>query len=150
MLHLNHPEREDFSVEEIMEFARSDIRLRALGPLRPGFYAHIVQHCVANRPPSPARYRLLFETGPSRRRLFRPGDPYHPERAGGKSEPKAFDDLPEHWFNGALESYRKWSQKSIEDRVKNDPLTALYGSGKDLWADEHADEYIRRLRTGWE
>jgi hypothetical protein len=25
----------------------------------------------------------------------------------------------------------------------------LYGDGKDLWADEHADEYVRRIREGW-
>jgi hypothetical protein len=30
--------------------------------------------------------------------------------------------------------------------VDKDPLLALRGSGKDLWADEHADEYVRRLR----
>src|ERR1700693_5680587 len=23
-------------------------------------------------------------------------------------------------------------------------------SGKELWADEHADEYVKRLREGWE
>lgn len=27
-----------------------------------------------------------------------------------------------------------------------DPLLSLVGSGKDLWADEHADDYIDRLR----
>jgi hypothetical protein len=32
----------------------------------------------------------------------------------------------------------------------DDPLLALYGSGKGLWADEHADEYVRRLREGWD
>jgi len=30
--------------------------------------------------------------------------------------------------------------------VQSDPLLALRGSGKHLWADEHADEYVRRLR----
>jgi hypothetical protein len=150
MLHQRHPEKADFSIEEIMEFAKTANELRFLGPLRPGFYVHVVQHCVANRPPSPARYRILLETSAGRRRLFRPGDSYHSERAGGKSVPKAFDDLPEYWFNGVLEWYRKWSARSIEDRVENDPLLALYGSGKDIWADEHADDYIRRLREGWE
>lgn len=29
---------------------------------------------------------------------------------------------------------------------ENDPLLKLVGSGKELWADEHADEYVRRLR----
>ncbi|MGH9511663.1 MAG: hypothetical protein ACRD2U_05955 [Terriglobales bacterium] len=27
-------------------------------------------------------------------------------------------------------------------KPEDDPLLALYGSGKDLWADEHADEYV--------
>jgi len=31
-----------------------------------------------------------------------------------------------------------------------DPLLALYGSGKDLWADEDVDEYVRRIREGWD
>jgi len=30
-----------------------------------------------------------------------------------------------------------------------DPLLALRGSGRQLWSDEHADEYLRRLRQGW-
>jgi hypothetical protein len=30
-----------------------------------------------------------------------------------------------------------------------DPLLALCGSGKRLWADEHADDYVARLRQGW-
>jgi len=48
-----------------------------------------------------------------------------------------------HW-------YRDWSEKAAEDLVKNDPLLQAQGSGKHLWADEHADEYVRRLREGWE
>ena len=149
MLHQRHPESLDFSLEEIMEFARSSRQLRLLGPLRPGFYAHVVQHCVANRPSSPARYRMLFETNTGRRRLFREGDPYHPLREGGKTLPKA-EELPENWFRASLEWYQGWSQSSAQDRIKNDPLLALYGSGKNIWADEPADDYVRRLREGWE
>jgi len=37
-----------------------------------------------------------------------------------------------------------------EEANENDPLLALRGSGKELWADEHADEYVRRLREGWD
>jgi hypothetical protein len=33
-----------------------------------------------------------------------------------------------------------------EGRVESDPLLALRGSGRSLWADEHADEYVKRLR----
>jgi hypothetical protein len=149
MLHQRHFERADFSVDEIVEFARSAKELRFMGPLRPGFYVHVVQHCVANRPPNPGRYRMLFETAPRRRRLFRPGDSYDPQREGAKTTPKP-EDLPENWFRGLLAWYRDWSRDSSSDRIKNDPLLALRGSGKHIWADEHADEYIRRLREGWE
>jgi hypothetical protein len=31
-----------------------------------------------------------------------------------------------------------------------DPLLALAGSGKDAWAHEPADEYVARLRDGWD
>jgi len=34
--------------------------------------------------------------------------------------------------------------------INDDPLLQLYGDGKDLWADEHADEYVRRIREGWD
>jgi len=149
-LHEDHPEQPDFSIDEIVEFAIHSARRKSMGSLRPSFYAHVVQHCVANRPPSPARYRMLLETSPGRRRLFRPGDVYHPEREGGKSVPRVFEDLPGHDLDNALERYRNWCQKNIEDRIKNDPLLALRGSGKHIWADEDADAYIRRLREGWE
>jgi hypothetical protein len=40
----------------------------------------------------------------------------------------------------------------VDDRGgwETDPLLDLAGSGKDLWADEHAYEYVNRLRAGWE
>lgn len=149
ILHQRHPERVDFSIEEIMEFARSAKELRFMGPLRPGFYVHVVQHCVANRPPNPGRYRMLLETAPGRRRLFRRGDPYHPQREGGKILPKQ-EDLPENWFRGLLAWYSGWCAEAAERAVDGDPLLSLCGSGRKLWADEHADEYVRRLREGWE
>lgn len=149
MLHQRHPERGDFSIEEIMEFAVSAKELRHMGPLRPGFYVHVVQHCVANRAPNPGRYRMLFETAPGRRRLFRHGDPYHSQREGGKICPKQ-EDLPEDWLRGLLTWYRDWSLVATRNASKEDPLLALRGSGKHLWADEHADDYVRRLRKGWE
>jgi hypothetical protein len=149
MLHRQHPERADFSIDEIVRFANAGKPLRLLGPLRRGFYVHVVQHCVANRPPNPGRYRMLVETAPGRRRLFRPGDCYHPRREGGKSVPSS-DSLPDNWFRGLLAWYRDWCVESARRAEREDPLLALYGSGKDLWADEHADEYVRRLREGWE
>lgn len=145
LLQRDCPERGDFSIEEIIECARKEAGSE---PLRPGVYVHIVQHCVANRPPNPGRYRMLYETAPGRRRLFRIGDSYDPAREGAKTTPKR-EDIPSQYAN-LLDWYRDWNQDTAEDRIKNDPLLALRGSGKHIWADEHADEYIRRLREGWE
>jgi TDG/mug DNA glycosylase family protein len=47
----------------------------------------------------------------------------------------------------AMEELRHCLQ---ECRKERDPLLALRGSGKELWADEHADNHVRRLRKGWE
>ena len=145
LLHREHPTRADFEIEKIMQRATQEAGKRSL---RPGVYVHAVQHCVANRPPSPGRYRMLFETAPGRRRLFRTGDSYDPAREGAKTVP-AREDIPIQ-YAGLLDWYREWSKDNVEDRIKNDPLLALRGSGKHIWADEHADEYIRRLREGWE
>ncbi len=145
LLHREHSGQADFTIEEIMQRASVEAGEQ---PLRPGVYVHVVQHCVANRPPNPGRYRMLFETAPGRRRLFRNGDAYDPAREGAKTVPTG-EDIPSE-YRGLLDWYKKWNQDSVEDRIKNDPLLALRGSGKELWADEHADEYVRRLREGWE
>ena len=145
LLHCEHPGRMDFALDEIVE--RAD-REGLYGSLRPGVYVHVVQHCVANRPPNPGRYRMLFETGEGRRRLFRKGDTYHPDREGAKITP-ALEDFPEG-HAGLLAWYRDWSAKSSAKTVQEDPLLSLRGSGKQLWSSEHADDYVRRLREGWE
>jgi len=145
LLQREQPSRSDFSLEEIKRRALEESNG---GELRPGVYVHIVQHCVANRPPNRGRYRMLVETAPGRRRLFRTGDSYDPAREGAKMIPQR-DEIPAQ-YGALIDWYRSWDQESAGDRIKNDPLLALYGSGKDLWADEHADEYIRRLREGWE
>src|SRR6202140_281841 len=145
LLHRECPDKADFTIEEIMTRAAKVAKPQLL---RPGVYVHIVQHCVANRPPNPGRYRMLFETAPGRRRLFRSGDNYDPAREGAKAVP-ARENIPSEYAY-LLDWYEDWSKDSVEDRIKNDPLLALRGSGKELWADEHADEYVRRLREGWE
>ena len=145
LLHREHPEETDFSIDEIVARATQE---RVAGSIRPGLYVHVVQHCVANRAPNPARSRILFETKPGRRRLFRKGDSYHPRRKDSKTMPKG-EELPERYID-LLGWYRSWSRENDRKTVANDPLLVLAGSGKDLWADEPADEYIRRLREGWE
>ena len=145
LLHRERPEQPDFSIEEIMQRLQKEA---LVSPLRPGVYVHIVQHCVANRPPNPGRYRMLFETSDGRRRLFRKRDSFHSGREGGKIAPNR-DDLP-FGYSGLLNWYDEWSSGGGVPSKEEDPLLALRGSGKQLWAEEHADEYVRRLREGWE
>jgi hypothetical protein len=146
LLHREHPEQPDFAVEEIVARARQEAITG--GALRPGVYVHAVQHCVANRHPNPGRYRILFETAPGQRRLYRPGDAYDPEREGGKITPGS-EDLPSQ-YRGLLDWYRDWCLVASSRARKSDPLLSLRGSGTRLWQDEHADDYVRRLREGWE
>jgi len=145
LLHREHPEAPDFTIEQIVERAR---REGISKPFRPGVYVHVVQHCVANRPPNPGRYRMLFESGPGRRRLFHKGDSYHPEREKGKIAPRR-EDLPHH-YEGLIAWYEKWNSALAAKAREMDPLLSLRGSGKELWATEHADDYVRRLREGWQ
>ena len=145
LLHREHPEAPDFLIDEIVDRAR---REGLHEPLRPGVYVHVVLHCVANRQPNPGRYRMLFETAEGRRRLFRAGDVFHPGRRGSKVTPD-LEDLPPG-YSGLLSWYRDWSKEAARRQIENDPLLKSQGSGVHLWADEPADEYVNRLREGWE
>lgn len=144
LLHRENPDREDFAIEEIVERVR---REKLYGSLRPGVYVHVVQHCVANRAPNPGRYRMLYETSDGRRRLFRKGDPEHVARRDAKSTPAA-TDLPQG-YGSLLPWYEQWWVTKASQAAKEDPLISLVGSGKQIWAEEHADEYVGRLRAGW-
>ena len=143
LLHQGQPGREDFAVQEIMARARQEAISR---PLRPSFHVHVIQHCVANRPPKPGRWRLLVETGPGRRRLYRPGDPYDPRREGSRALPEAAELPPE--YQDLLTWYRREYSRAAGE-PGDDALLTLRGSGGTLWADEAADAYVKRLREGW-
>lgn len=145
LLQREHPERPAFAIEEIVARAGKEGLDR---PLRPGVYVHVVQHCVANRAPNPGRYRMLFETNDGKRRLYRRGDPYHPDREGAKITPSK-EDIPRR-YRDLLDWYEQWSERTAREASQTDPLLKLAGSGRDLWANEHADEYVKRLREGWE
>lgn len=146
LLHRERPESPDFTVDEIVQRAQKE-GLRK--PLRRGVYVHAIQHCVANRPPNPGRYRMLVETRPGHRRLFRMGDSYDPQREGAKIQPEA-ENLPRQ-YRGLLDWYEQWNAAAGAKRTdEDDPILALVGSGKHLWGDEDPDEYVRSLREGWE
>jgi hypothetical protein len=144
LLQRENPDRNDFAIDEIMDYAR---QAKITSDLRPGVYAHVIQHCVANRAPNSGRYRMLYETRPGRRRLFRTGDSYDLAREGAKTQP-ASDDLPEQ-YRELLQWYRGWDVGTAARRFEDDPILSLVGSGKHIWGDEHPDDYVRSLREGW-
>jgi hypothetical protein len=145
LLHREHPGRKDFTITEIVERARQE---GMTDVLRPGVLVHASQHCVANRPPNPGRYRMLLATGRSKRRLFRPGDPYDPKREDAKTTPKP-EEIPSRYRN-LLDWYHNEYVKRTGESPRPDPLLELRGLGRELWENEDADGYVRRLREGWE
>jgi hypothetical protein len=145
LLHQKYPEREDFSVDEIVARAREE---GIAGKNRPGVYVHALQHCVANRPPNPARYCMLFETGKGRRRLWRPGDRLHPRRSGAKFVP-AREDIPPQ-YRQLIDWYLSTYAKMTDKAGASDQILGLRGMGKEIWRGEHPDKYVRKLRGGWE
>lgn len=145
LLHRENPARADFSVREIVDRAAKEA---ISGRLRPGVYVHVVQHCVANRPPSPARYRMLLETREGFRRLFRYPDAFHFGRDGGKTMPEK-KAIPEE-YHSLIEWYSTKYRLSPEELLKKDPILRLRGLGKEIWKGIDPDEYVRQLREGWE
>ena len=145
LLHRQFPEERDFTVGQIVQRAEAE-NITAAGSLRPGVQVHAYLHCVANKPPNPGRYRMLVETSKGRRRLFRPGDPCHPDRSTGKDVPRD-DEIPSG-YGELIDWYRNEYVGNDERRVA-DPVLSLRGLGKEIWADEDADAYVHRLREGW-
>jgi hypothetical protein len=144
LLHRKRPAMLDFTIEEIVESARSE---SITGNDRPGVYVHVLQHCVANRSPNPGRYCMLFETEKGRRRLWKPGDRVDPKRIGAKTVPIR-SEIPLQ-YHSLLDWYEsKYAKVSKQKGPLGDPILGLKGLGQKIW-DESPDEYVRRLREGW-
>jgi len=145
LLHRENPKSKDFTIAEIMERVRKE---RIHMPLRPGLRVHVLQHCVANRPKDPARYRMLFATGRLTRRLFRKGDPFHPDRDASKIIPNS-SEIPSK-YRTLLDWYENDYAPSTRKGSQQDSILELKGLGKEIWKNVDADKYVRKLREGWE
>jgi len=168
LLHREKPEREDFTIQEIVNRAG---RENITGEMRSGVNVHASQHCVANRAPNPAKHRMLYATGKHTRRLLLPGDEVHPGRTG-KIFPEP-GEIPER-YEALLEWARERYKVGIPhaDRRRDDrpgkaastlaavepvaPMRHLQAlldlrlAGAHLAKGEDPDDYVRRLREGWE
>lgn len=160
LLHREHSDRPDFTEAEIQARFLSEGLPRGKNPS--SLPTNINSHCVANRPRSrkrsdPAKvqggpYRILYETRSGFRRLYRPGDDFHPDRAQPRKASKTIPkkaEIPEQYWE-LLDWYEAWVKPGsvliAVDDIENDPLLRLRGSGRHIWADEHADEYVENLR----
>ena len=113
--------------------------------------AHLNEHCVANVPPSAGESRIFFEPTPGNLRLFRPGDLIHPGRIqGAKAQNPCQEESRFHLGIVPAGLVRNLEPRGSIPHApinwEDDPLIGLIGSGKHIWADEHADEYVERLR----
>ena len=143
LLHREHPERPDFSVEEIVERVWAE---KICEPSRTGVKTHVQYHCVAGRPPRDVQVRMLSETENGRRRLYREGDATHPERKG-KIIPEA-DDIPDR-YRYLLDWYRNEYAAPARDTWLRG-IYEMIGTGKDIFKGVDPDEWVRQLREGWD
>lgn len=118
LLHKENPSVEDFGLDEIYERAMKEFHDR-----RPGVRQHIVSHAVASNPPDPAQIRMLHSSGRGRRRLFRPGDPAHPDRSGKMCPEKR--DIPERYHSLVDWYLKEYTQRGEEAKGSTDPKVWL-------------------------
>lgn len=167
LLHREQPERLDFSISEIV---RRAAREGVAGEVRSGINVHASQHCVANRAPNPAKHRMLFATGKHTRRLLLPYDEMHPQRTG-----KIFpgpDEVPEKYLPLLAWARKRYDDAHFAEGSKQilaggggasaaiqptktaeqwlGSLFELEGLGSEHWKDVDPDEFVRKLREGWE
>jgi hypothetical protein len=167
LLHRENPNRRDFTIEEIvMRAARENLA----GKHRSGVSVHVSQHCCGNRPPNPANHKMLFATSRSTRRLLLPGDEVHPGRTG-KIFPDA-GEIPERYLPLLQWAKKRYGQGRTgtglhasvggpkqTNAQKQRPETSegwleglleMEGLGKEYWKGVDPDEFVRKLREGWE
>jgi hypothetical protein len=155
-LHQNHPGPEGFSPAEIIAEGR---RINLTGKFRQGFPVHVYLHLVANLPPNDARYKMLFMLPNGDRRLYRPGDPTHPDRDGKITPergqiPVEFHRYLDWYANVYCEKTGTGDKDEKPPHAPTPParsfIDKLSGLGKAIWSGTSADDYVSDLRKGWE
>jgi hypothetical protein len=142
LLQRENPGRDAFTVSEIVRRA-----IREFGEVRPGVQVHASLHCVANRPPNSAPYKMLYATPDNRRRLLRSGDDIHPERTG-KIWPDP-DEVPTRYHELIEWAKARYGKDSPRPTRWMEGILKLRGMGRQLFTGEDADAYVKGLREGW-
>jgi hypothetical protein len=90
---------------------------------------------------------MFYRTGEGGLRLFGPGDKPHPARHGKTNPSRA--ELPTK-YHYLLDWYQAEYCKGAPQPEEQDPILALRGLGKEIWAGVNADAYVDGLRSGWD
>jgi bifunctional DNA-binding transcriptional regulator/antitoxin component of YhaV-PrlF toxin-antitoxin module len=127
-LHRDDLSAQDFSVQEIMGKATDG----KLVGFTPGLQVHVSKHCVANKSPNSEQHRMLFSTARGRRRLFKPGDPFHADRSKGKIHPDKGDLPVEYrdlidWYENAYAKKRAAANESTATSPDESSPSVLSG-----------------------
>ncbi len=147
LLHMENPERQEFSLREIEERTlREGLWHGKVGSIS----AHVSRHCVANSKPDGGAYAILFETRKSMRRLLVPGDPIDSGRVNGKKWPEK-EALPPPYRHLV-----DWAKSRFDGAATGidvgwlGSLVAARGLGLAFSGGASPDDHVRTLREGWE
>lgn len=144
LLHREHPQRQSFRRAEIARKVQS-LQLRPIH--RKTLDTHLSQHCLAQKRPNDNRLRILSREPDGALRLFRAGDPYHPDRGDGKIVPQG-EVLPPRYRRLLTWYWTQYAHGNVGS-PEEDPILALRGVGKEVWRDVGGEAFIAALRSGW-
>jgi hypothetical protein len=151
LLHREQPEREAFTVDEMVRRAREEGFAARADSLR----AHAHGHAAANLAPGKnGRYRLIFKQEDRRIRLLRARDYIHPDRHQKLFPDKA--EIPERYHELLEWAKVRWERSKLTDTGDTGSqgwlagLHQLRGLGRGAWQGVDPDRYVRDLREGWE
>lgn len=87
---------------------------------------------------------MLFETRPGYRRLFRHSDIHHPDR--NDATEKLIRSEPASDLHSVLDWYER-EYFTAGSPLQQDLILSLRKVGKEIWLNEHGDEYVTNLRS---
>lgn len=96
LLHKTDPETQALPVSEIRAQL---LRLNPSRAKQKAVNVYLSDHCVANKKRNPHSIgaRIFLDVGYGMRRLYKPGDPTHPDRLHGKYKPER-SEIPERFW----------------------------------------------------
>ncbi len=151
LLHREHPHANSFTIAEILDRAEKE-GLGASCADQRSLRQHAYEHAAANMPPGKqgGRYRMVFREEDNRIRLLRQSDYVHPERHQ-KLRP-SLDEIPER-YHELVQWAERWQKKGGERKTGAKWLGGLHelrGLGRARWQGVDPDQYVRKMREGWE